>query len=181
MCIWFPKKRCFCSHCLWSSCSRRREKANGWIRFDPLSRRLQIADQDKNGDSFFEISIHIQFSNPSHGNIEMYKMKAKNEYFLDCKLLCACQLVTSWEPLEETKIYGESSWSKKLKLYKVANWWIHETPWRESSPELLTAQPLKTNQDNGDKVDQDHHEMFFSSKFLCSSGKEKFLFFKFIW
>ena len=57
------------------------KKASGWIRFDPLSRRLQIADQDKKGDSFFEISIHIQFSNPSHGNIEMYKMKAKNKYF----------------------------------------------------------------------------------------------------
>ena len=115
---------------------------------------------------FFEISIHIQFSNPSHGNIEMYKMKAKNEYFLDCKLLCACQLVTSWEPLEETKICRESSWGKKLKLYKVANWWIHETPWRESSPELLTAQPLKTNQDNGDKVDQDAMKCFFLRSFL---------------
>ena len=66
-------------------------------------------------------------------------------------------------------IWGIILREKKLKLYKVANWWIHETPWRKSSPELFTAQPLKTNQDNGDKVDQDHDEMFFSSKFLCSS------------
>ena len=56
--------------------------------------------------------------------------------------------------------------AKQLKLYKVANQWIHETPWRESSPELLTAQPLKTNQDNGDKVDQDAMKCFFLRSFL---------------
>ena len=72
-------------------------------------------------------------------------------------------------------IWGIILREKKLKLYKVANWWIHETPWRESSPELLTARPLKTNQDNRDKVDQDHNEMF-----LCSSGDEKLLFSKII-
>ena len=66
---------------------------------------------------FFEISIRIQFSNPSHVDIEMYRMKAKNEYFLDCKLLCACQLMTSWEPLflKDQDIWGIILRQKKTK------------------------------------------------------------------
>ena len=164
MCIWFPKKICFCSHCLCSSCPRRREKSKRLDQIWSAVKKIANSRPRQKRRFFFEISIRIQFSNPSHVDIEMYRMKAKNEYFLDCKLLCACQLMTSWEPLfiKDQDIWGIILRQKKLKLYKVANWWIHETPWRESSPELFTAQPLKTNQDNGDKVDQDQDEMFFS-------------------
>ena len=61
----FPKKYVF-AHTVFAQVVHEEEKkASGWIRFDPLSRRLQIADQDKKGDSFLKYQFVFNSAIPA--------------------------------------------------------------------------------------------------------------------